>query len=101
MHNTQRRDGLLVRNAQPDTTAQASSSSPAVTANTQPWEIIRVRLVALDTNAQPRMAVRYPAAALALTKSYSSKLLAQAAQQAHNVQQPPQFLLLARLGHIL
>ena len=101
MHNTQRRDGLLARNAQPDTTAQASSSSPAVTANTQPWEIIRVKLVALDTNAQPRMALRYPAAALALTKSYSSKLLAQVAQQAQNVQQPPQFLLIAHRGPIL
>ena len=101
MHNTQRRDGLLVRNAQPDTTAQASSSSPVVTANTLPWEIIRVRLVALDTNAQPRMALRYPAAALALTKSYSSKLHAQVVQQALNVQQPPQFLLIAHLGPIL
>jgi hypothetical protein len=101
MHNTQMRDRLLARNAQPDTTAQASSSSPAVTVNTQPWEIIRVRLVALDTNAQPRMALRYPAAALALTKSYSSKLLAQVAQQVQNVQRIQPFRLLAHWGPIL
>jgi hypothetical protein len=101
MHNTQRRDGLLVRNAQRDTTAQVSSSSPVVTVNTLLWEIIRVRLVALDTIAQPRMALRYHAAALAPTKSYSSKLHAQVAQQAQNVHQPPQFLMLAHRGPIL
>ena len=58
MNNTQMRGGLLARNAQPDSTAQASSSKPAVTGNTQPWEKIRVRHAALDTNAPPRMALR-------------------------------------------
>jgi hypothetical protein len=58
MSNTQMRDGLLARNAQPDSTAQATSSKPAVTGNTQPWEKIRARLVPLDTNAPPRMALR-------------------------------------------
>jgi len=58
MSNTQMRDGLLARNAQPDSTAQASSSKPAVTGNTQPWEIIPVRHAALDINAPPRMALR-------------------------------------------
>ena len=91
MNNTQMRDGLLVRNAQPDSTAQASSSKPAVAGNTQPWEIILARPVALDTNAQRKMALRQPAVVRALTKYYNSKLLAIHAQQALNVQQPQEF----------
>ncbi len=91
MNNTQRRDGLFVRNAQPDTIAQASSNNPVAKGNTQPWEIIHVRLVALDTNAQPRMALRYLAIVQARTKSYNSKLLALHVQLVQNVQRPQQF----------
>jgi hypothetical protein len=100
MHNTQMRDGLLARNAQPDSTAQASSSKPAVTGNTQPWEIIRVRHAALDINAPPRMALRKPAVVRARTKPYNSKQLATHAQLALNVQRPQEFRKLAQLGPI-